>query len=66
MFKLIASCIKLSIMNKLLRELCDGRDCTECPSLIRNGLGGKHCCAQCYVIDQVLDKWEPKKEEDKC
>lgn len=66
MFKLIRNYIRLRVMNKLLRELCDGRACTECPSFIRNSLGGKHHCAQCYVIDQVLDKWGPKKEEDKC
>lgn len=66
MFKTLINSIKLGLINRLLRELCDGRCCGDCKACLEFDDLTTPRCAQCYVLDQALKAWgcEEGNDED--
>lgn len=62
-FTTIRNTIKLKRLNKMVRELCNGRACIDCPANIQGHSLSGSGCALVATIDLALDKWGLKKEE---
>ena len=63
--KKILNAFKMCLLDKLLRNLCDGCDCRDCKASLKNdfiALSHKPECAQWHVIEQALDVWVSKED----
>lgn len=54
-FKVIHNSIKLRRLDKIVRELCDGRSCRNCPACIRDS--NQTHCALSRAIELALENW---------
>jgi hypothetical protein len=68
MFKMLRDYLKIRRYRKamdVLNDLCDGKgSCENCKAYLKNdGATGKHCCAQCYVLEQYMERLEQMKKE---
>lgn len=61
-FKTICNNIKLRRFNRVVRELCDGHSCRNCPGLLPHGSIRGRACALSAAIDIALDRWGLKGE----
>lgn len=58
MIKTLLNAVRLYLLNKLLRNLCDDKTCCRnCPSYLTEYSGDGCRCAQWHVIGQALEKW---------
>lgn len=62
-FTMIRNTIKLKRLNKMVRELCSGRTCADCPANIHGQSLSGSGCALIATTDLALDQWGLKEEE---
>lgn len=61
-FTTIRNTIKLKRLNKMVRELCSGRTCADCPANINGQSLSGWGCALVAAISLAEDQWGLKEE----